>query len=78
MKAEEITALLNVQIARLDKLTGEEISGFALLVPPEGAPIEFLTMGAGDNKGFFGLVADRIKGSLDLSGGAVGTGFGRR
>ncbi len=61
MKAEEVIAILDEQRARLVKLEGEEISGFAVVVPPIGDPTRLLLMGETDEAGFWAYVVDQLK-----------------
>lgn len=42
--AEEVIILLEAQIARLAKLTGEEVGGFVMIVPPEGEAIAYMVL----------------------------------
>ena len=82
MKAEEISKTLEANRVRLGKNEGEEIGGFAIIIPPNGtAAIEIMMMGTvPDAKTFYKYVADKCAEAMkDVPDpyGAVGMG-GRR
>jgi len=77
IKPEKIIAILERNVALMKALNDQTISGFAVIVSPEGEPIEFVTLGTqSDQKSFFKYLTDKISGSVEASGyGGVRTGM---
>lgn len=81
IKAEKIVEILEAQLTRLRKLEGEDLAGFAIIVPPEGDPIDLLVMESPtDTKSFFMRLRDRMVGSAEQNqyGGVNVPGMPRR
>lgn len=69
VKAEKIIKLLDDHKATLQRLEGKEIAGFALIVPPEGETIEFISLAShGDVKSFFTFLRDKLSASVENQG----------
>lgn len=69
VKAEKIIELLEKHKETLQRLEGKEIAGFALIVPPEGESIEFISLAShGDITSFFKFLADKLAASRETSG----------
>lgn len=70
MKAEKVISQLEKSIAVLKKLEGEEVSGYALIIPPtaETAPIEYLALASSeDEQSFFQFLANKFKSTKEQS-----------
>ena len=76
--AKTIIELLKTQISTLEKLD-EEVSGFAVIYPPEGTPVKILMVGnASDEASFYKWLRDRLVESKESSYGGVRMGQGVR
>jgi hypothetical protein len=65
---EKVTAILEKNVALMNALKGQMIGGFAIIIPPEGEPIEFVTLGSqSDQKSFFKYLTDKISGSVEAN-----------
>lgn len=65
---DKIVALLEKNTKLMTALSGQQIGGFAIIVPPDGEPIEFVTMGSqSDQKSFFKYLTDKISGSVEAN-----------
>lgn len=52
----------------METLEGRQIGGFALIVPPEGDSIDFVTLGAqSDTKSFYKYLSDKLSAGLEQS-----------
>ena len=64
----KISELLERKIKLLASLEGEQVNGFAVIVPPEGDPIDFVTLGSqADQKSFFEYLANKLKAAMETS-----------
>ena len=58
--ADTVAMLLKKQLELMETLTGRELGGFALICPPEGDPVEIVTLGShADPRSFFLQVAEK-------------------
>lgn len=63
IKSEDVIAALDKQKARLEKLAGEELAGFALIIPPEGDAIDIVVMETPTSvESFYQRLRDRLIG----------------
>lgn len=61
LKAEDARKHLARLDAKLVKLEGEDLGGLVLIIPPEGDPIEFLSLNSHPTmRSFMQMVRDRI------------------
>lgn len=59
--AEKVAALLDKQRELMETLKGKSLTGFAIIIPPEGEAIEVMLMGShADLKSFYTLVKDKL------------------
>ena len=81
INAEDVVTQLKAQILRLNKLEGEKIGGFVLVIPPEGDPIAYTTLDdRSETIQFFQALNDKLKlyqANLNL-GGVTVQGMPRR
>ena len=81
IKASKIIEALNKQIVRLEKFKDEDVSAFVLIIPPEGEPINFVTMDEhSDPATFFQTLSARLKIAMESMqmGGVNVPGYPRR
>ncbi len=65
---EKVIATLEKSVAMLKSLSGQQINGFAIIIPPEGDPIDFCTLGSqSDQKAFFEYLTNKIKASVETN-----------
>ncbi len=67
MKVEAVLAELEVLKRLLLKLEGEEISGFALIIPPNGIATKYVSIDSdADEKTFYKSISERMVAGLAL------------
>ncbi len=78
--ADKIAAMLDKQRELMETLKGQEIGGYAIIVPPQGEPITFITLGSmNDEKSFYKYLSDKLSANLEASQmGGVGMPRGMR
>ena len=81
IKTEKVVALLRRQIEKLEKLSGEELGGYAIIISPDQpeVPLEVLLLdNYSDERSFLELVKGKLVTAKIMTEkdqfGAVGTG----
>lgn len=79
MKASEIIKVLENKIELLKKLEEESVSGFAIIIPPSGNPIEMMSLDStSDERMFYESMSKKCIDAKDQNSlGGVTVPYGR-